>query len=484
MPSFLSLISGRALGMWRRLPPILRITLMTILPCVLVFGLFFFAVGRMRYYSSRPPMIVQEIVKVSKTTTSIQRLEVSRPIQEFMNGVFDNVNATALGPNGVMGILYDRGLGCEPNSVNDTVIPSPPLPVPLPRIALIGRGVCTYDKKLLLAQQDNAIAAIVYSNQTTTSPFMGITPNIVNIPAFGVSLEVGQELLKLLREYNSSNSSNPEVVERVRVTMTPFLTYTPGVWEITLIVVIVLLSVSFGTSVAVQCHLWRTRHLRRQQIALELQHARRPPKIVVDAEHLETFPTREYHRPTTPVLETGECSVNPAGADVDEKQDNSSTLCAVCLEEWEEGDRLRELPCSHVFHVECVDPWLTTKSATCPLCKHLCAKELPPEKPEEIVLPQRRPTLFSHPSALLDQFLGFVRRGPPGHNQDTALQSIVVDRNPNGGEAQLQQVSASTQTDNQAFREVAIEIPNRAASVESTPPSHTNPPMRHGCRFV
>ena len=39
---------------------------------------------------------------------------------------------------------------------------------------------------------------------------------------------------------------------------------------------------------------------------------------------------------------------------------SSSTLdeCAVCLSEFEEGDELRELPCGHVFHLECCDRWL------------------------------------------------------------------------------------------------------------------------------
>lgn len=45
--------------------------------------------------------------------------------------------------------------------------------------------------------------------------------------------------------------------------------------------------------------------------------------------------------------------------------------CAVCLCEFSEGDVLRLLPCSHTFHVSCIDKWLLLgkeKKVTCPLC--------------------------------------------------------------------------------------------------------------------
>ncbi|CDY70928.1 BnaC04g52810D [Brassica napus] len=47
----------------------------------------------------------------------------------------------------------------------------------------------------------------------------------------------------------------------------------------------------------------------------------------------------------------------------------SATECAVCLSMLEEQDTARELPsCKHVFHVDCVDKWLTACS-TCPVCR-------------------------------------------------------------------------------------------------------------------
>jgi len=40
--------------------------------------------------------------------------------------------------------------------------------------------------------------------------------------------------------------------------------------------------------------------------------------------------------------------------------------CTICLAKIKEGQMARELPCSHVFHKNCVDKWLKTNSR-CPL---------------------------------------------------------------------------------------------------------------------
>ncbi|XP_041018640.1 E3 ubiquitin-protein ligase ATL6-like [Juglans microcarpa x Juglans regia] len=43
--------------------------------------------------------------------------------------------------------------------------------------------------------------------------------------------------------------------------------------------------------------------------------------------------------------------------------------CAVCLNEFEDNEKLRLIPkCDHVFHPECIDAWLASHT-TCPVCR-------------------------------------------------------------------------------------------------------------------
>ncbi|NXR50959.1 RNF6 ligase, partial [Hippolais icterina] len=45
-----------------------------------------------------------------------------------------------------------------------------------------------------------------------------------------------------------------------------------------------------------------------------------------------------------------------------------SKTCSVCINEYATGNKLRQLPCMHEFHIHCIDRWLSENS-TCPICR-------------------------------------------------------------------------------------------------------------------
>lgn len=77
-------------------------------------------------------------------------------------------------------------------------------------------------------------------------------------------------------------------------------------------------------------------------------------------------------------------SIKPASRDalfnlrihtICQREENEGASCAVCLDEFEVGNKVKKMPCNHLFHNECLLTWLG-KQNTCPACRH----ELPMEK--------------------------------------------------------------------------------------------------------
>lgn len=43
--------------------------------------------------------------------------------------------------------------------------------------------------------------------------------------------------------------------------------------------------------------------------------------------------------------------------------------CVICLEEWMAGGIVKEMPCKHRFHGDCIEKWLGLHGS-CPVCRH------------------------------------------------------------------------------------------------------------------
>lgn len=49
--------------------------------------------------------------------------------------------------------------------------------------------------------------------------------------------------------------------------------------------------------------------------------------------------------------------------------DGQQDQCSVCMEQFQDGEQLRLLPCMHKYHKCCIDEWFNSSPA-CPVCKH------------------------------------------------------------------------------------------------------------------
>ena len=51
-----------------------------------------------------------------------------------------------------------------------------------------------------------------------------------------------------------------------------------------------------------------------------------------------------------------------------DKDDDEKDMCLICQFNYQQNDSVRRLRCSHMFHQECVDPWLLERDI-CPVCR-------------------------------------------------------------------------------------------------------------------
>ncbi|KAJ0629694.1 putative transcription factor C2H2 family [Helianthus annuus] len=108
-------------------------------------------------------------------------------------------------------------------------------------------------------------------------------------------------------------------------------------------------------------------------------------------EHPQSSRVREFHGMSSRLVKAMPSLVFTAVL-----EDNcTSATCAICLEDYNVGDKLRILPCRHKFHAMCVDAWLTSWRTFCPVCKR-DARTANGEPPAS----ERTPLLSSNPASM------------------------------------------------------------------------------------
>jgi hypothetical protein len=110
----------------------------------------------------------------------------------------------------------------------------------------------------------------------------------------------------------------------------------------------------------------------------------------------------------------------------------SGDTCAICIDTLEDDDDVRGLTCGHAFHAVCLDPWLTSRRACCPLCKadYYTPKPRPPAAEAgdsaspgiiTVTLPSGRGDRMNLPSRPRHTLFALGRSGRPSHY-------VVADR--------------------------------------------------------
>ncbi|KAI0563538.1 hypothetical protein FGB62_37g24 [Gracilaria domingensis] len=117
-----------------------------------------------------------------------------------------------------------------------------------------------------------------------------------------------------------------------------------------------------------------------QHVANKASASPSPSSSVMDhhAERVNLIYPESRAGPSSPPPLTSAPSSSSTAAPEGEESEEEEPICAVCLEEFESGQQVRLLACSHLYHKSCIDPWLQSSSNSCPLCKREIPNLPPP----------------------------------------------------------------------------------------------------------
>ncbi|XP_068105622.1 uncharacterized protein [Hyperolius riggenbachi] len=85
-------------------------------------------------------------------------------------------------------------------------------------------------------------------------------------------------------------------------------------------------------------------------------------------ENLQVTLHRQQPEEAQPEEEEPEEEEPPCKDDQKKRKREDDGMCAICLADIQQEERVRRLPCNHPFHQTCIDRWLQ-ESRTCPLCR-------------------------------------------------------------------------------------------------------------------
>lgn len=189
---------------------------------------------------------------------------------------------------------------------------------------------------------------------------------------------------------NISALYHPDSADFVRIWTELRVVYDPPtlpIWGWILIICGLLLFITGGTSLSMHCIQNRRRAALRRRVMrgdIDLE-GLGIKRVTVPPEHIMDFPLFTYNY--DPPISTS--SQSPGSPVTTNFRGSSSTTgphdtfaikaipppeyqpsCHICLEYFESKVTIiREVPCGHIFHPECIDEFLSDISSLCPICK-------------------------------------------------------------------------------------------------------------------
>ncbi|XP_028631212.1 E3 ubiquitin-protein ligase RNF149 [Grammomys surdaster] len=246
--------------------------------------------------------------------------------------------------------------GCAP----DTRFVAPGALGNAPWVALVARGGCTFKDKVLAAARRNASAVVVYNQErygNATEPMSH--PGTGKIVVIMISYPKGREIFDLVQKGIPVKMS----IEIGARHMQEFISGQSVVFVAIAFITMMIISLAWLIFYYIQRFLYTGSQFGSQN-------HRKETKKVIGQLPLHTVKHGEK------------------GIDVDAEN------CAVCIENFKVKDVIRILPCKHIFHRICIDPWLLDHR-TCPMCKLDVIKALgywgDPEDPQELPIPEAAP---------------------------------------------------------------------------------------------
>ncbi|XP_062311943.1 RING finger protein 150-like [Osmerus eperlanus] len=210
-------------------------------------------------------------------------------------------------------------------------------------IALISHGNCSYKEKIRHAASQNASAIVIFNvgstnaNDTITMPHSGMG----DVVAIMIPEPKGREVAALL-ERNVTVTMHITIGTR---NLQKYVSRTSVVFVSISFIVLMIISLAWLVFYYIQRFRYANARDRNQR-------------------RLGDAAKKAISKLQIRTIRKGDQEAEP---DFDN--------CAVCIEGYKPNDVVRVLPCRHVFHRGCVDPWLQDHR-TCPMCKMNILKAL------------------------------------------------------------------------------------------------------------